>query len=270
MKPGERIYNKATDKHWSSEVYHKAREVIAGKLSAIGHPLQFDCICEAMKQQYPYLCDDAIRDPRNPQSVYWKHLVASAIQGLKKEGKVDKADNGWVWKGVKPLPSPRLLPPSATPDEPDKLAKEIRDLLENLVGLAKKEKKEKPRPSHDELVQRVKEMGEMLGKVIEPVTGALYKHDCVWRDNPYANPRLVVEVCDKGNLDKDIASLIWAVKNWGAKSILVLFEESDFYTAQNKLAQESQIYPLKVEDVLKLHSLLQAGNTQAIRSIFTV
>ena len=125
-------------------------------------------------------------------------------------------------------------------------------------------------PTHDEMVQKVKEMGEMLGKVTEPVPGVPYRHDCVWRDNPYATPKLVWEVCDKGNLDKDIASLIWTVKNWGANGILVTFGESDFYTAQKKLAQESQIHPLKAEDILKLHSLLQAGNTQAIRSIFTV
>jgi len=80
----------------------------------------------------------------------------------------------------------------------------------------------------------------------------------------------VWEVCDKGNLDKDIASLLWAVKNWDACGILVLFEESDFYTAQKKLAQESQIYPLKAEDMIKLCSLFRGGNIQAVRSIFTV
>ena len=262
MNPGERIYNKATDKHWSSEVYHKAKEVIAGKLSAISGPVQFDFICEAMKQQYPSLCNDAIKEPGNPQSVYWKHLVASAIQGLKKEGKLYKTDNGWVWAGVKPSPPP-------PPNEPDKLAEQVRSLLERLVELAKTEKKT-PRLTHDALVERIKEMGEMLGKKAEGPWGPIYKHDCVWKDNPYANPKLVVEVCDKGNLDNDIASLIWAAKNWNAEGILVLFEESDFHTAQKKLAQESQIYPLKAEDVLKLHSLLQAGYAQAIKSIFTI
>lgn len=138
------------------------------------------------------------------------------------------------------------------------------------MELAKKGKGEMPRLTHDELVQKIKEIGEMLGKRAEGPWGPVCKHDCVWRDNPYANPRLVWEVCDKGNLDKDIASLIWAVKNWNAKGILVLFEESDFHTAQKKLAQESQIYPLKADDMLKLHSLLQAGNIQAVRSIFAV
>ena len=142
--------------------------------------------------------------------------------------------------------------------------------LAPMVELAKKVKEETPRLTHDELVQRVEEMGEMLGKKAKGPWGPVYKHDCVWRDNPYANPKLVVEVCDKGNLDKDIASLIWAVKNWNASGILVLFEESDFQAVRKKLAQENQIYPLKADDFLKLHSLLQAGNTEAVRSIFAI
>lgn len=150
------------------------------------------------------------------------------------------------------------------------MAEEIKDLVENLVELAKKGKRETPRLTHDELVQRVKEIGEMLDKKAEGPWGPVYKHDFIWRDNPYPNPKLIVEVCDKGNLDKDITSLIWAVKNWGASGILILFQDSDSYTVQKKLAHENQIYPLKAEDVLKLHSLLQAGNTQAIKTIFTI
>jgi hypothetical protein len=240
MRPGERIYDPATDKQWSSEVYHKAKGAIETKLSLASGVVQYSSICESMKQQYPSLCDDTIKDPGNPQLPYWKHLVATAIQALKKEGKVNKADNGWIWERVEP-PTPTA---SFSPVQ--------------------------PRLTHDELVQKIKELGEMLGKVIKHEGPAEYKHDCVWKETRYANPRLVVEVCDKGNLDKDIASLIWAVKNWNANCILVLFEESDFHTAQKKLAQESQIYLIKAEDMIKLHSLLQAGNIKTIRSIFAV
>lgn len=119
------------------------------------------------------------------------------------------------------------------------------------------------------LVEKIREMGEMLGKVTKHEGPAEYKHDSVWKDHRYAIPKLVWEVCGKGNFDKDIASLIWAVKSWSAKGILVLFEESDFQAARKKLAQEREIYPLKAEDVLKLHSLLQSGYAQAIRTIFT-
>ena len=203
----------------------------------------------------------------------WENRIQFARQKLVEKGQMDKSVRG-IWritdKGREQRRREKVAPPSLPPEQPDKLADEIKNLIEKLVKSAKKGKEKPPRLNHDGLVQRVKEMCEILGKVTEPVAGAPYKHDCVWRDNPYANPKLVVEVCDKGNLDKDIASLIWAVKNWGAKGILVLFEESDFHTAQKKLAQESQIYPLKAEDVLKLHSLLQAGHAQAIRAVFSV
>ena len=240
MKPGERIYNKATDKQWSSEVYHKAKEVIEKVLSATKDVIQFDSICEATRREHPSLCDDTIKDPGNPQWPYWKHIVASAVQALKKQGKVIKADNGWVWEGVE------------------------------LVKLPDNDKEETSRLTHDELVQKVKEIGQMLGRIAEVKSGPKFEYDCVWKDNPYASPKLVIEVCDKGNLYKDITSLEWAVTTWGAKGIWVIFDDSDFHKAKEMLAQKSQIYPIKAEDMLKLHSLLRAGYTQAIRSIFAV
>jgi hypothetical protein len=173
---------------------------------------------------------------------YYQHRIDGAANRLRSTGRITAPEKG-IWQ----LASAPIV-----------------------TELAKEKEEETPRLTHDELVQKVKEIGRMLGKNAEGPWGPVYKHDCVWRDNPYANPRLVWEVCDKGNLDKDIASLIWAVKNWSAKGILVLFEESDFYTAQKKLAQESQIYPLKADDMLKLHSLSQAGDIQTIKSIFTV
>lgn len=193
----------------------------------------------------------------------WENRIQFARQKLVEKGEMDKSVRG-LWritdKGRARLRRERFAPASL-PSPP---------LPEQSGRLAGEGKKESPRLTHDELIQKVKEMGEMLGKSVEGPWGPVYKHDCVWRDNPYANPKLVWEVCDKGNLDKDIASLIWVVKNWNAKCILVVFEESDFRAAQKKLAQESQIYPLKADDMLKLHSLLQAGNIQAIRSIFAV
>ena len=142
--------------------------------------------------------------------------------------------------------------------------------IETLLQRVKEAKEEPTRLTHDAVVQKVKEIGEMLGKIAEVKWGPKFEYDCVWRDNPYASPKLVMEVCDKGNLYKDITSLEWAVTTWGAKGIWVIFDDSDFYKAKEMLAQKSQIYPMKAEDILKLHSLLQAGYAQAIRSIFAV
>ena len=50
MKLGERIYNKAADKQWSSEVYHKSKEVIEEKLSAASGAVQREALILYMKQ----------------------------------------------------------------------------------------------------------------------------------------------------------------------------------------------------------------------------
>jgi len=207
----------------------------------------------------------------------WENRIQFARQKLVEKGEMDKSVRG-IWKitdkGRDRLRRGKIVPPTPPPppppEQPDKLAEEIKGLVEKLAELAQKGKEETARLTHDEMIDKIREMAEMLGKVTDPVSGVPYRHDCVWRDNPYANPKLVVEVCDRGNLDKDIASLDWGVSNWRANGILVLFEKSDFDAAQKKLAYKNQIYPLKAEDVLKLHSLLQAGYTEAIRTVFTI
>jgi len=225
------------------------RQAIKDELQAIGGEAKLDVllpkVTQHLRAHFPDFthADLQRKDPKTGLNSWNHHLHSVRSRMVKTQPpELDPAASRGVWRlsGIPPLPPPT---------EPDRLAEQIKGLLEKLVELAKKKEEELP-VTHDEMVQKVKEMGEMLGKVTEPVLGVPYKHDCVWRDNPYATPKLVWEVCDKGNLDKDIASLIWTVKNWGANGILVTFGESDFYTAQKKLAQESQIHPLKAEDIL--------------------
>ena len=80
----ERIYDPVHDKAWSSHIYQEAKEVIKELLSTQDKPIPFNDILKAVKQKYPALCDDDIRDPTYPKMPYWKHRVASAIQTLKK------------------------------------------------------------------------------------------------------------------------------------------------------------------------------------------
>lgn len=212
------------------------------------------------------LTNEEMEIPDSYSGRLYRKQMYRAINILKRQQQRIYSPQRGVWR-LKVVPPPP--PPPPPPDGPDRLAEQIKNLVEKLAELAKKEK-EKPLPSHDELVQKVKEIGETIGKIAEVGWGPVYKHDCVWKDNPYANPRIVVEVCHKGLLDKDLASLPWAVKNWAATGILVVVEESDFYAAQKKLAPGSQVYPIKAGDMLKLYSLLQTGNIQAIRSIFYI
>ncbi|MBI2846376.1 MAG: hypothetical protein HYX82_00685 [Chloroflexi bacterium] len=210
-------------------------------------------------------------DPSGQNTV--EHRFHTELQILKKKGRIEGpiGGTGGVWR-VKGLTLPPVVPTptSQSPDDPHELLVEITSRAGKLAELAKKTGEGKPRPTHDEVVEMVKEMGQILGKVVEKEWGPIYKHDGVWKDKPYDSPRLVVEVCDKGNLDKDIASLSWAVQNWLAKCILVTFEDADFQAAKNKLPPQAQIYPLKVGDMLTLHSAVKAGNLQAMRAIFGI
>jgi len=207
--------------------------------------------------------------------------VQEVRKDLVNRGEVDRyIRNSWkiTEKGRRRLPDEGALPREVevalpqippTPPTPDKLAGEIRSLLEKLVELARKGKEEKPLPNHDELVRIIKEMGELLGKSIEPVPQSQYRHDCVWKPNRWANPELVWEVCDKGVPEKDIVSLTWAANTWKAKGILAVFAEADFKKAQETIAQP-QVYVMKAEDVVQLHWILKVGNVLALRAILSI
>lgn len=245
------------------------------EIAAMGGEARPEDLYPKLGAHFPQITDADLREEVPSGGNKWTNRIQWARQGLVVKGELERYPRG-VWRitekgrkrlGAAPPPPP---PPPAPPEAADKLAGDIKILLETLVDLAKKGKEKEPLPSHDELVDRVKEMGELLGKTAEVKSGPIYKHDCVWKDNPYANPKTVIEACDKGNLDKDIASLVFALTNWGAKGILVVFEESDFQAAQRKLPRGSQIYALKAADMLTLHSLAKAGNIPAIRSIFGV
>lgn len=265
MAQRNKIYNKMSDKEWSHNVYQAAKGVIEEMLSTRGIPMPFADICDAVRQRHPLLCDDTIKDPKNLKWPYWKHLVASAIQGLKKEEKVRLSDRGWEWVSEKLPPPPP--PPS---DEITKLVQGIKDLAERLGQLVRGAKPSPPL-SHDDIIQKLKEIGETLGKKVEVKSGPVYKHDCCWKPTPYANPELVWEACDKGVPEKDIISLTWAVDNWRAKGVLVLFDEADFKKAQERFSHlRRQVYLIKVDDVISLYSLIKGGNIDVLKTILGI
>ena len=132
MNTQQRAYNEASDKQWSRNVYQKAKEVATEALRSQDRGVQFADITEAMKRKHPNLCDDTIGDPTNPKSPYWKHLVASAIQALKKAGLVQKTADGWVWVKA-PLPEPKVSP-EALPEPLER--QDVRlQLKDRLLGL---------------------------------------------------------------------------------------------------------------------------------------
>lgn len=136
MVTQDRVYNPASDKQWSSQVYQKAKEVIEEVLTQSGKAVSTDQIRPIMKQKYPLLCDDLIKDRKYPKIPYWHHLVATALDALQRQGKVRKADHGWVLAtsalSRPPIPKPvgtsvTTTTPLATP--PPDIRQQLRDKL---------------------------------------------------------------------------------------------------------------------------------------------
>jgi hypothetical protein len=244
--PRDRLYDPAQDKTWSSEVYHKAKQVIEESLSKANVALEFSVICEAMRQINPQLCDDNIKDRKNQKQSYWKHLVATAIQALKKEGKVDKASDGWIWATGK---SPQLISQVATQPAP---APPIS-----------------PPKRHDELKQKMVDMGRKLGyhTTTEESLGQ-YRPDVLWKRGPQRrDPCHVIEICAGGSLAKDFDSLNWAREDLEAKGILVTVDEPDYHRAVQRFGYHSQIVVAKAETVDRLHELIMT-NLDFIKVLF--
>jgi hypothetical protein len=239
MMPGDRLYDPAQDKQWSSAVYQKAKQAVEEKLSTVGGVLKFSVICEAFKQKYPQLCDESIKDPSYPKSPYWKHLVATAISALKGARRLKKADGGWIWTGEKSLPPPLPIPPPPPPPK-----------------------------RHEELKQKLVEIGKDLGYHTSTEEGPVYRHDVLWKRSPYRkDPCHVIEICGGGSLPKDFDSLNWARENLAAIGILVTVDEADYQKAVQRFGNQAQIVVAKAETVDRLHELITT-NLEFLRVIF--
>ena len=113
------------------------------------------------------------------------------------------------------------------------------------------------RSRHDEFIALFNGLGRSLGHSTQP-TQAPFRHDVVWRKGR-REPFIVVEVCDGGSLDKDLASLQWAVnpENWGASAILVL-DEKDKQRALSRLGASKHIFVIPFDTGEDLCKLIQS------------
>jgi len=113
------------------------------------------------------------------------------------------------------------------------------------------------RSRHDEFIALFNDLGRSLKYNIHS-TQAPFRHDVVWRKGG-REPFIVIEVCDGGSLDKDLASLQWAAnpENWGATGILVL-DERDRQRALNRLGASNQIFVVPFDIGKSLCKLMQS------------
>ncbi len=87
------------DKEWEREIYQKGKAFAVELISHAGSPVPFSEICSKMKDKYPNLCDETVRDPWAPSQPFWKHRLASALQSLK-HSSIDQTSQGWLWRNT--------------------------------------------------------------------------------------------------------------------------------------------------------------------------
>lgn len=106
--------NNPGDKAWLRRVYQAAKDSLPQILNDNGGRAQFREILNAFKSRHSSLCDDSIGDPSNPASPHWGHIVASAIQTLKKGGVIWKDGEEWVLSSAQVPPRQQTSPPTTT------------------------------------------------------------------------------------------------------------------------------------------------------------
>jgi hypothetical protein len=133
------------------------------------------------------------------------------------------------------------------------------------------EKAPKQASRHDELKQKIIEIGKKLGYYTSTEEIALYRHDVIWREGVYKSPSHVIEICEGGSLPKDFDALHWVndPSNWGATGILVVTDEKDFEKAIKRFAGRNRLIAVKAEIVDDCYKLVNE-NLQFLKLIFSV
>ena len=120
------------------------------------------------------------------------------------------------------------------------IAYQVKPLVKRRPLVAKVERREvkevAPSPSHPELIEMLRKIGEILGFVTrreEPTPDGVYRCDVTWRDYEGHRPIKVFEVEVSGNVDHALSSLTHAYDKWGAEELyLIVSDESDLNRAR--------------------------------------
>jgi hypothetical protein len=241
MTQQRRPYNPDTDKAWADQVHQTAKQFIEELLTTLAGDagMSFPDIAAAFKRRYPFLANDAVLNPGSQSRPYWQWRVSLALAHLKRGERIRKVDGLWIWA---PATAPPLQRPPVVPPPPPK--------------------------QHSELIEEMEEIGKATGRVVLGNYNAPYRYDVPLARSYYVPPDIVVEICDRGSVDKDFASLNWARQNWDAKSLLITVDHGDFKKAQTVVGGTPNIFIMKAETLRQLHSLVEAGDAPILKALF--
>lgn len=94
-----RFYDKANpnDKEWASAVYQMAKKLVIEVCRQRTTPLAVAEFYAIFQDRYASLTRDNIMCPGQPTQPHWQHLLRSAIERLKRDGVIRRAEGGgWV------------------------------------------------------------------------------------------------------------------------------------------------------------------------------
>lgn len=220
--------------------FDEIKEAIILVLNQHGGQVRVDTVVQEVTKIFSQLITVDLTRKNTSGVLTWPNRIHLARAQMIRKGILDKNSPGICrLSGTKPPPVPTPVPP----------------VLQD---------------THQRVIDLIKNIGNILRKDAQGPFGIDYKHDVIWRDNSYKLPSHVWEVCDKGNLDKDIASLTAATDpdKWGSKGFLVVINDNDYDNAKKKLTGKP-VKVLKSDTVNKLSDLLQDIDIELIKLILS-
>ena len=216
----------------------------------------------AVASHFPRITESDLKEAITSGTNRWEKYVNYARLKLVHRGDIDKSVYG-VWR-ITDKGRLRLREEGPSKKGPEPLSERTFKII--------REESQKPHPfkRHDELKQKMIDIGKKLGYHVSAEEGALYRHDVLWKQGAYKSPCHVIEICEGGSLPKDFDALHWAndPKNWGAKGILIVTDDKDFEKALKRFVGQAGLTAVKAETVDALCKIVDE-NPQFLELIFS-
>jgi len=222
------------------------------EIEAVGGEAKPQTIYSKVTSHFPQITKEDLEETITGGINKWTNRIQWARQSLVLRGDLERYPHG-LWR-ITVKGRERLRAEGPPPKAAPKVIKEQATKLQ-------------PPKRHEELKQKMVDIGKKLGYYPGTEEGPEFRHDVVWRIKPHKTPSHVVEVCEGGVLAKDIASLSWANDNWDARGILIVIDDKDFTKACRLITSQPRNIVVKSETIDLLCELINA-NMELLKSLF--